>query len=71
MGIELFEACRMLIGKKLYFGVATICVCSRYEFGVMLCIFGVEFRPDLFSDDTFLLLSPIVNELCMKLCPSL
>lgn len=52
-----------------YFGDAAICECNKYEFGVMLCIFGVEFRPDLFNDETFRgLLSPNVNELvCMKL----
>lgn len=39
----------------------------------MLCIFGVEFRPDLFNDEIFLdLLSPNANEfVCMRLWPSL
>lgn len=59
--------------KSIHFGDATICDCRRYEFGVMLCIFGVEFRPDLFTDEIFLdLLSPNANELvCTKLWPSL
>lgn len=47
-----------------YFGDAIICDCNKYEFGVMLCIFGVEFRPDLFKDEIFFgLFSPNVNGL--------
>lgn len=47
-----------------YFGDAAICDCSKYGFGVMLCIFGVELRPDRLNDETLrCLFSPNVNEL--------
>lgn len=49
--------------KIHYFGELTICDRNKYEFGVMLCIFGVEFRPLLFNEEMFFtLLSPNVNE---------